>query len=211
MRAAPFALALAVLLVPACGGHREYLGRTANGREPNGIERNALMRAGVDLQCGPDELVVQPIGASAYRVDGCGRAITYLCVTMPGRWGRDVACTPSQVAQPALGGIVYAQPVVTTTAAPPPPQAPPQAIVPPGPEVAAARAAIDSHAAGVLACNGGVAVAVDATWNAAGALTVNVVGHPGTPEEECVRASLSGTTVSPAGAGGHVMHAVEPH
>jgi hypothetical protein len=196
--------AIACCALVSFGCAREFVGRTLNGRNPTRQERGALQRAAVDLSCDPEELVVGPIGASAYHVEGCGRAITYLCLLVPGGYGGSVACSPSQPVQPTVQPVY----VTTTTASTPPPQV----IIPPpsGPEVAAARAAIDAHAAGVLACSGNTAVAVDANWDANGTLAVTVVGHAGTPEEECVRAALAGTIVSPPGAGGHVMHPIEP-
>lgn len=191
-----------IVFVVGCA-HGPYLGRSTTGRDPTRLERYALQRAASDLQCGPDELVVDPLGASGFRVDGCGRSQSYNCIAIPNSWS--VLCNPILVAQPVAPPVF----AVATTPAPPP-----QAIVPPppaGPEVAAARAAIDAHGGGVLACNGGAAVAVDAVWDSSGRLVVAVVGHAGTAEEQCVQATLASTAVSPAGAGGHVIHAVEPH
>jgi hypothetical protein len=62
----------------------------------------------------------------------------------------------------------------------------------------------------ILACTGEAALAVDASWDASGALSASLVGpHAGTAEEACVRAALAGLRVDPPGAGGRVIHALQ--
>jgi len=193
-------LAIACTILAIACSH-DFVGRTVSGRDPNRPERTALQRSATDLTCPPEELVLTPIGGSAYQVAGCGRELTYICVPIDGHWR--YACTPEA---PRVVTQAVAPTYVTVEAPPPATTAAP----PSGPEAAAARAAIDAHASGVLACSGNAAVAVDGSWDASGALSVSVVGHAGTPEEECVRVALAGTMVSPAGAGGRVMHPIEP-
>jgi hypothetical protein len=70
------------------------------------------------------------------------------------------------------------------------------------------RAAIDRSAARVLACSGGVAVALRARWDAAGTV---FVGLPGVEPDVvgCVRAAV-GTVTVPAGRAGSLLHPVAP-
>ncbi|MBN8611516.1 MAG: hypothetical protein J0L92_13065 [Deltaproteobacteria bacterium] len=53
-------------------------------------------------------------------------------------------------------------------------------------------------------------IALDVSWDASGALSVSLSGtRTGSAEEACVRAAYSGVVVSPAGAGGRVLHPIQ--
>ena len=45
-------------------------------------ERALLERAGKERSCGADKLTVTYLGASAYRVEGCGPPETFICVSV---------------------------------------------------------------------------------------------------------------------------------
>jgi hypothetical protein len=44
-------------------------------------ESEAIARGANDLRCPEEEMNAQDIGGHAYRVKGCGRLATYLCIT----------------------------------------------------------------------------------------------------------------------------------
>jgi hypothetical protein len=201
------------LCVLGCGGRREFVGTTPTGREPNRFERHALTRARTDLQCEPSQLVVFEIGGGGYRIEGCSRFATYTCLLTPGGFAGRVTCVPSSQGVLVPAGAVAAQPapqaiaaVPAATELPPPPPPPPPVTA----ETTAARGAIAARAESILACSSGQAVAVDATWDAAGVMIIALAGEQaGTPVEECVRAALAASIVSPAGNGGRVLAAVQ--
>ncbi len=73
---------------------------------------------------------------------------------------------------------------------------------------AALRAQIDEKKAGVLACLGGEAGALELSWDF-GALTVRVAGAPDSdPVHGCVEAALG--SIEPPGGSGELMHPVAP-
>lgn len=209
------------LLLPACGRSSSVVqGRSLSGRAPDRFEQQALLRARAELQCELRSLVVGSFGGGGYRVDGCGRFITYTCVLTPGGFRGRITCmpatsgvlaaAPTAPAATPVAPASYQTPQATEpSAAPATPPATPSAAAT-GAEVVAARAAIAALAPSVLACTEDVAIALDMTWDASGSVTVTVVGpSAGTSVQECVRAALAAITVSPAGEGGHVRAAVQ--
>lgn len=133
-------------------------------------------------------------------MDGCGRTVSYTCMLVPNGGFGAIACAPIATT-PA---IVMVQPPPQATPAPPPSYAAPSA------ETDAVRAALTSRAPSVLACVPDQAIALDVSWNASGALSVSLTGtRSGSAEEACVRAAYSGVVVSPAGAGGRVLHPIQ--
>lgn len=189
---------LAALTIVACGS-RPFVGQTTTGRDPNRVQRHALVRAAADLACSPEHLVLGDLGAGGYRVDGCGRSISYTCVLAPtGGMRGGVLCEPI---------AAVAAPVVIIPQASP---APPPSYAAPSAETDAVRAALTSRAPSVLACVPDQAIALDVSWDANGALAVSLTGaRAGSAEEACVRAAYAGVVVSPAGAGGRLLHPIQ--
>lgn len=200
--------ALGVALLAACGGGR-FVGNTATGRDPDRLERAALERAEGEIQCPPEELTVRGLGGSGYMVWGCERFVTFTCMRIPnGGFRGGTMCSPSQIGAIAPTGPATQEIAPPPTASTPVPPAPASAPATSAAEVAAARAAIDDHAIAVMACVSDPALALDVTWDAAGAMAVSVPTRAGSVEEGCVVAALAGSVVASAVTGGHILHPV---
>lgn len=75
---------------------------------------------------------------------------------------------------------------------------------------AAARAAVDTRAAAILACVSDEALALQVSWTREGRLDALLRGErQGTPEEACVRAIVQRLSIEPPGAPGTIVHAVQ--
>lgn len=101
-------------------------------------------------------------------------------------------CTEQRTAQSAGPGGV---------ATPPPAAAA-------GPFDEAARSLVNGRRSTILACTSGAAAAIDASWDAAGNITIGVRGA--TPDVlGCVQSSFAGARIQ-ADMPGHVLQAVSP-
>ncbi len=200
---------LVALTVMGCRS-APFVGRTTTGRDPNWVERGALERASADLACGPEELVVLDLGAGGFRVDGCGQTTSYTCLRVPnGGLRGGVVCSPNARAAVVLVAQPTVQPAVQPASQPAAQPVPAWATAP-DTAIDAARSVLTSRAPSVLACVPDAAIALDASWDTSGALSVSLTGpRAGSPEEACVRAAYVGVTVSPAGEGGRVIHPIQ--
>lgn len=194
-------LSFATLVLTACApGTIVGPVRTAHGVEMQEIDAGslyALRRASAEIPCPEDQVAVQPIGAGGYRVDGCGALMTYDCIHTP----RGGLCQLRERQTWVAVDAVAAAPAD----APPTPR--PSAD---SPAATAAREAIRSRTASVLACVGGEAVALDVTWSAEGVLDATLRGsRAGTDEDACVRAAVADLRIPATGEAGHLVHAVQ--
>lgn len=189
--------------------------RTAHGVEMQEIDAGslyALRRASGEIPCPEEQLAVQPIGAGGYRVDGCGALMTYDCIHTP----RGGLCqlrerqTWVERAAPVTARDSTAHDSTTqgdTVQGDTPPTTSASAD---SSTASAAREAIRTRTASVLACVGSDAIALEVTWTAEGTLDASLRGSlHGTEEEACVRAAIADLTVPAPGTAGRVLHAVQ--
>ncbi len=185
-------------------------------RTPHGVEMQeidvgslyAIRRASGEIPCPEDQLAVEAMGAGGYRVDGCGVLMTYECIHTP-RGGlcqtrerqawvaaEQTTQTARSEAEPRATAVDDSLPRTTATAD--------------SSAATAAREAIRTRTASVLACMGSDAVALEVTWTAEGALDASLRGAlRGTEEEACVRAAIADLTITAPGTPGRVLHAVQ--
>lgn len=78
---------LAALALGGCGSV------TPGPTEPSRFVRTARSRGQLEMGCTDPNLFVQPLGAGAYRVEGCGEYITYLCIEDRRTYSRPIICT----------------------------------------------------------------------------------------------------------------------
>lgn len=93
MKIARGCLLAAMAAGTACGGHRMQVGQPVDVEDADPIGRQAAQLGAAQLSCPEENVTVTLLGASTYRVTGCGGANDYLCGIQPGRWHREVLCS----------------------------------------------------------------------------------------------------------------------
>lgn len=202
--------AVSAALVAGCGGVSVLVRRDGQvtTETVRGQAQRAVERASREIPCGLDRLTVEELGPGGYRVEGCGIAMTYTCFRR--------ICEPVERlthAAPGSGQVVAV--VVTPTPDAAGAGASGPVAVGPTPEAvggpdAAARAAIDTRAAAILACVDAEALSMQVSWSSEGRLDALLRGdQQGTPEEACVRAIVQQLSIPVPNAPGAIVHAIQ--
>ncbi|MCC7542105.1 MAG: hypothetical protein IT379_38150 [Deltaproteobacteria bacterium] len=167
----------------------------------------ALTRGSNDLHC--PVVRAQTVGGGAYRIGGCGRSATYVCVD---RMTGGPLCSLDSMDE--SHARVDGAPIARGSGSLPRPRAQrapsADAVGVPDPQTAqATRERLTAVAAELTECVGRSPVAIRADVSAQGRLTLAVRDvAPGTPESECVQAVAATIELAPPAAPGRVLHVI---